>query len=376
MRQLVFIILFTLGFSYAQSRDYQFSLLSMDDVALIETTLTYSDGGEIKVVKEIRLIMADMVTTQEVINLKNVIPVRGKKGSIVFMDSKNNLVAFITYSSNEDFVSIVYRIDDDKLLQVKSKIAYSDFVENYNALLASISNNNNAEGNTKPSSTTQAQSRSTTKKIEQFPEVSKEITIKDMLYKPLGILTDINRDNLWDVDYNDVKLEAEKRSNWELSSRSKDNFKSGFTLYGNTYEGKKKEKGYNMTYHGEPFHGVSVSAAGYGNPWGKGKIEEYSYSIHRDIKGKKPKYDSSPNIATRPQWTKDEAIRFAERMISELESNGVKMSKTKNMKGDIFTSQGVDSKTGSLIRVRVFKCDDKYSAFFMISLDIKNPEKF
>lgn len=266
----------------------------------------------------------------------------------------------------------------------------NQFVSTYNSLVAFLTQagrfkttssnqspqsgkNKNTTGKTQP----KGQNTTTTKAKPTVPEKKpgiiepdKELTITDMLYKPMGILT--ASPDIWSMLYPDVLSAAKQRDNWELHSSYK--YESEFGVYGNMNFGQKRAKGYNMTYKGEPYFCMTVRAAHYGNAWGKGKVEAYQYSFHRNIKGKVPKISSyrKNEILKQPQWTQNEALDFAKAIVADLERVGIRMAKIKNLKGDIYTMEGIDNKTNSKIKVRVFKADNKSSAFFSVTLEVKS----
>lgn len=286
------------------------------------------------------------------------------------------LIQFVLNSKDKDIVSITpeeINIGGGFKLIVLDKDAFGKLLKN----LGGVSRQSGNTGG-KTHSTGQNSSESQTRPVQKnqpgITEPDKELTISDMLYKPMGILTASS--NIWGMQYKDVLSAARQRDNWEISSLG-DMYDSSFTVFGNNNYGKKKSKGYNMTYKGEPCFSMGVRAANYGAPSGKGKVESYKYSFLRNIKGKVPSLSSyrKDEILKEPQWTQDEALDFAKTMVADLESVGIRMTKTKNLKGDIYTMKGIDNKTNSEITVRVFKINNKLSAFFSVSLVVKNIEK-
>jgi hypothetical protein len=201
---------------------------------------------------------------------------------------------------------------------------------------------------------------------------AKELTIHDLITKPLGVMPE--RNNLWDSKYAEVKEYAETRANWANSS----NQDYRVTLYGNRNYGETNATGYNMTYRGEPFFSAVAEAASYGHEWGKGLVENYSYSFERNITGKVPKIRSweKDKILAQPHWTQQEAIAFAKTIVADLSSEGIRMKSGKKLKGDIYMMEGIDRTNKKYYSVRVFKADDKYSAFLLVDLTISSDQSY
>lgn len=184
-------------------------------------------------------------------------------------------------------------------------------------------------------------------KGNKIVEPSRELTITDMMYRPLGFL-DAPGNNLWNLPFQSVKEEVERRSNWELHN-------TGY-LYMLIVD-----NGTVYTYRNEP---VSIDT----DITYRGDLDYYSYGFTRNIKGKMPKHRKweKEEWLRKPQWTKEEAIAFAEALVADLKSAGLTMVKGKNLKHDIFTMVGQDNQ--SFYKVRVFRNSDDYSAFFTVSL--------
>ncbi len=133
-----------------------------------------------------------------------------------------------------------------------------------------------------------------------------------------------------------------------------------------------------MTYRGEPFFSAVAEAASYGHEWGKGLVENYSYSFERNITGKVPKIRSweKDKILAQPHWTQQEAIAFAKTIVADLSSEGIRMKSGKKLKGDIYMMEGIDRTNKKYYSVRVFKADDKYSAFLLVDLTISSDQSY
>lgn len=196
--------------------------------------------------------------------------------------------------------------------------------------------------------------------LETFVEPDHELSIGDVMYRPLGVVEPVDG-NPWKLHFSDVGDAVRRRSNWEWQ----DYFSDGVIVYGNENYGERKPVGYNLTYRGEPVFSVSAKRGL------KDALECFEISFERGISGKVPsslKYDSK-RILARLQWTEDEAVAFADAMAADISSMGVRLSRIKSGDGHFHVLQGSDDM--SVYRVDVYRHIDKYSAFYMVSLIVK-----
>ena len=198
---------------------------------------------------------------------------------------------------------------------------------------------------------------------EAFVELDRELSIDDILYKPFGVVDPVDG-NPWKLHFSDVSEAVCKRSNWECQ----DYFNDGVIVYGNDIYGEKKPIGYNLTYCGEPVFSVSARSGLYD------ALQCYEISFERGVAGKVPsalKYDSN-SILSRPQWTEQDAIAFADTLAADISSRGIKFSRIKSRDGHFYVMQGNDEMSN--YKIDVYKHIDKYSAFLMVSLIVSPRE--
>lgn len=191
-----------------------------------------------------------------------------------------------------------------------------------------------------------------------FREPDRELTITDMMHRPFGVI-DVPNGDIWSLTYTDALKELSRRTNWELAPTTT----RDITIYGNRLDGEKKDKGYNLTFLGEPLFSV-------GGMTFSEEFESFDFCFHRYKVGKKPK-DAIWNLDDRweiaPKWTKDEAFAFAQKLTAAVESTGLKMKKARKLDGDIYSMAAEDAT--SFYRVRIFKSSSK-PTWFMVELKV------
>lgn len=195
--------------------------------------------------------------------------------------------------------------------------------------------------------------------LETFVEPDRELSIDDIMYKPLGIVEPVDG-SPWNLHFSDVGEAVRRRSNWEWQ----DYFGDGVIVYGNDNYGEKKSVGYNLTYRKEPVFSVSAQRGL------RDALQCYEISFERGIAGKVPsalRYNSK-RILARPQWTEQEAVAFADALAADLSSREVRLSCIKSGDRHFYVLQGSD--TVSVYKVDVYRHIDKYSAFYMVSLSV------
>lgn len=194
--------------------------------------------------------------------------------------------------------------------------------------------------------------------------VNKQVSISDLIKYPLGtkeIKQMINPDsNLWDVDWSDILDEVKYINGWHTSVEDHGHF---FIV--SAKDNFYKKIGNMLSLQGNEMDHISCHSD-YHN-----KVDSYSYSFQKGIKGIYAKYESELS-KSQSRWTKGEAIDLADKLISYLEGIGITMTKTKTGEGHIYTKIG-RGETNACYKVDVFYFHDKYFSFINVSLNVISP---